>query len=162
MQLLSCVVSGLLGYLFISPLHVVSGSPTASLPGAAESALPAESLRTVAGQQLVSLQTIAEQFLRQHMPSEDRTALPDKFIVQTVNLSIQARQASVWAAKVPLDVWLNNVVPYAWCVMHGEQQFAKASCLLIWYSASAATTNCWSLAILQAGKTVSKLRNSKS
>ena len=123
MQLFSCIIPLLLGHLSVS-LTAISGSSTASLQLATKPALPADYMTTATGRQLTrsgpvrsqltSLQSFAEGFLRQHMPPRDRTALPDLFISETVNMSIQARQASVWAAKVPLDIWLNNVVPYAW------------------------------------------------
>ena len=56
----------------------------------------------------------AERYLRANMPSNDHSQLSDEFIVQTVNLSIRARHASVWATQVPEELWLNDVLPYAW------------------------------------------------
>ena len=60
-----------------------------------------------------SLADAAERFLRHHMPPKD-SSLSQTYLQLTVNLSIEARRASSWAAQVPESIWLNDVLPYAW------------------------------------------------
>jgi hypothetical protein len=46
------------------------------------------------------------------MPENDRI-LPDEYLKENVELALAARSTSKWAAKVPWDVFLNHVLPYA-------------------------------------------------
>ena len=52
-------------------------------------------------------------FLIRNMPSADLKSLSADFLVKNIEVAIQARQASEWAKRVPLEVFLNDVLPYA-------------------------------------------------
>ena len=55
----------------------------------------------------------AAQFLIEGMPSSDRASLKKEFLLENLNLAIKARSQFEWAKKVPEDVFLNDVLPYA-------------------------------------------------
>ena len=59
------------------------------------------------------LETKSIRFLVQHMPPEDLQTLSSKFLVENVRIAIKARNESKWAQKVPEDIFLNDVLPYA-------------------------------------------------
>lgn len=52
-------------------------------------------------------------FLRLHMPPPDRDTLSDAFLMSNVRLALAARAATPWAAAVPWDIFLNDVLPYS-------------------------------------------------
>lgn len=52
-------------------------------------------------------------FLKANLPKGD-AELPEAFLAANVALSIHARRASKWASDVPMELWLNDVLPYAW------------------------------------------------
>jgi hypothetical protein len=47
------------------------------------------------------------------MPPHDRDTVPAEFLIENLDLAFQARQEFAWAASVPEDVFLNDVLPYA-------------------------------------------------
>ena len=53
------------------------------------------------------------QFLVAHMPDHDLKTLTAEFLLENVRLAYQAREESSWKAKIPNDIFLNNVLPYA-------------------------------------------------
>ena len=67
--------------------------------------------------ELISSSELAQKafnFLRSTMPSRDKNLVSEKNINQTVALAIGARFSSAWAQEVPVPIWLNYVLPYAW------------------------------------------------
>lgn len=55
----------------------------------------------------------AARFLVEHMPDADRSSLGTEFLRENLDLAFQARTNFPWAASVPEDVFLNDVLPYA-------------------------------------------------
>lgn len=55
----------------------------------------------------------AARFLAEHMPDADRSSLGTEFLRENLDLAFQARTNFPWAASVPEDVFLNDVLPYA-------------------------------------------------
>ncbi|HKX62932.1 MAG TPA: transglutaminase domain-containing protein [Verrucomicrobiae bacterium] len=53
------------------------------------------------------------QFLVQHMPAVDRQRLSADFLLENVSLAYEAFEKSHWVSKVPRDIFLNDVLPYA-------------------------------------------------
>jgi hypothetical protein len=51
-------------------------------------------------------------FLQQHMPERDRVVIDHKMLVHHARLALKARKANSWAAAVPWDIFLNDVLPY--------------------------------------------------
>ena len=51
-------------------------------------------------------------WLQANMPERDRGVLSDKQLRYHVRLALAARSATSWAAAVPLELWLNDVLPY--------------------------------------------------
>jgi hypothetical protein len=51
-------------------------------------------------------------WLHANMPTRDRHKLTDKQLRRHIRLALAARGASPWAAAVPVELWLNNVLPY--------------------------------------------------
>lgn len=51
-------------------------------------------------------------FLQEHMPERDRKTVDRKFLVHHARLALKARRANSWAAAVPWELFLNNVLPY--------------------------------------------------
>ncbi|QVL32011.1 hypothetical protein KIH39_24775 [Telmatocola sphagniphila] len=52
-------------------------------------------------------------FLVANMPSKDLTTLKAKFLLENVALAYEARNKWEWAKKVPEELFLNDVLPYA-------------------------------------------------
>lgn len=57
--------------------------------------------------------TKAAGFLVEHMPAPDRESLTENFLTTHLDLAFQARSEFPWTARVPEDVFLNDVLPYA-------------------------------------------------
>ncbi|MCP5524643.1 MAG: hypothetical protein H7A46_24200 [Verrucomicrobiales bacterium] len=55
----------------------------------------------------------AARFLVDNMPPGDRDNLSLEFLSQNLDLALQAREEFPWAAKVPEEIFLNDVLPYA-------------------------------------------------
>ena len=55
---------------------------------------------------------IALEFLWRNQPKADRGVVKDRDLVRTAVRALRARRATKWAAKVPLSVWLEDVLPY--------------------------------------------------
>lgn len=55
----------------------------------------------------------AASFLIAHMPDKDLQSLSSKFLLENIRLALEARTATPWAGKVPKDLFLNDVLPYA-------------------------------------------------
>ena len=53
------------------------------------------------------------QFLVVNMPQQDLKRLNADFLLENLRLAYQAREESPWKAKIPHDIFLNNVLPYA-------------------------------------------------
>lgn len=51
-------------------------------------------------------------FLQQHMPERDRGKVDRNLLVHHARLALKARRANSWAAAVPWDIFLNDVLPY--------------------------------------------------
>ncbi len=52
-------------------------------------------------------------FLVANMPEKDLQSLKADFLLENVALAYQARRELAWGAKVPEEIFLNNVLPYA-------------------------------------------------
>ena len=52
-------------------------------------------------------------FLIKNMPERDLKNLTADYLVENVNYAFKARKDSEWASKVPKDIFLNDVLPYA-------------------------------------------------
>ena len=52
-------------------------------------------------------------FLSEHMPEHDRASLAADFLTTNLDLAFQARREFPWAAQVPEEIFLNDVLPYA-------------------------------------------------
>lgn len=61
--------------------------------------------------QVPSQQRRGMEFLVEHMPERDLKSLSADFLLQNVEAAYQARETAAW--KVPDDIFLNNVLPYA-------------------------------------------------
>jgi poly(3-hydroxybutyrate) depolymerase len=55
----------------------------------------------------------AARFLVEHMPTRDRETLTSEFLLQNLDLAFRARAEFPWAASVPIDLFHNDVLPYA-------------------------------------------------
>lgn len=55
----------------------------------------------------------AARFLVEHMPSKDRESLSAEFLGTHLDLAFRARAEFPWAAQVPEEIFLNDVLPYA-------------------------------------------------
>lgn len=55
----------------------------------------------------------AARFLVEGMPRRDRESLTTDFLMNNLDLALKARAEFPWAAKVPEEVFLNDVLPYA-------------------------------------------------
>ena len=53
------------------------------------------------------------EFLRAHMPAQDRGTVTQERLVREVRLALAARSQFPWAAQVPWELYENNVLPYA-------------------------------------------------
>ena len=52
-------------------------------------------------------------FLRRFMPATDRGNLSEQYLSDTIDWALTARAEHAWAAAVPFDIFLNDVLPYA-------------------------------------------------
>jgi transglutaminase-like putative cysteine protease/predicted esterase len=52
-------------------------------------------------------------FLIANMPPRDLRALHAEFLIENVRLAYKARAAFAWGEKIPEDIFLNDVLPYA-------------------------------------------------
>ncbi len=52
-------------------------------------------------------------FLLEHMPASDLKSLKAEFLLGNIALAYKARQESAWGNRLPEDVFLNDVLPYA-------------------------------------------------
>ncbi len=59
------------------------------------------------------LRVRAIEFLETNMPERDRGKLSAEFLGENIELALQARTEFPWAASVPDDLFLNDVLPYA-------------------------------------------------
>eukprot|EP01105_Mastigella_eilhardi_P006108 TRINITY_DN1771_c0_g1_i3.p1 TRINITY_DN1771_c0_g1~~TRINITY_DN1771_c0_g1_i3.p1 ORF type:complete len:232 (-),score=36.22 TRINITY_DN1771_c0_g1_i3:271-894(-) len=55
-------------------------------------------------------------FLRTYMTPRDQISFLPQFVNETASLALTARYSSSWAASVPFDVFLENVLPF--CVVN--------------------------------------------
>lgn len=55
----------------------------------------------------------AARFLIEHMPPQDRETLSAEFLIENLDLAFQSRAEFPWAAEVPEEIFLNDVLPYA-------------------------------------------------
>ena len=55
----------------------------------------------------------AARFLTEHMPTNDRKLLSSAFLMENLDLALEARDEFPWAKEVPEDLFLNDVLPYA-------------------------------------------------
>ncbi|RYD23599.1 MAG: transglutaminase domain-containing protein [Verrucomicrobiaceae bacterium] len=55
----------------------------------------------------------AARFLVENMPEQDEKTLDAAFLTENLNLALKARETFPWAAKVPEEIFLNDVLPYA-------------------------------------------------
>lgn len=52
-------------------------------------------------------------FLIEHMPLKDLQSLSADYLLENVNYAYKARKTFSWASKVPEEIFLNDVLPYA-------------------------------------------------
>ena len=52
-------------------------------------------------------------FLIAHMPTEDLRSLTAGFLLGNTTLAYEARAAAPWSSRIPPDIFLNDVLPYA-------------------------------------------------
>lgn len=57
--------------------------------------------------------TASIDFLRTHMPLQDRETITEKRLEKEVRLALTAREQFPWAKQVPWEIYANNVLPYA-------------------------------------------------
>lgn len=55
----------------------------------------------------------AARFLVANMPEQDARTLDAAFLSENLDLAMQARRTFPWSAKVPEEIFLNDVLPYA-------------------------------------------------
>lgn len=53
------------------------------------------------------------EFLKKHMPDADKNTVSEALIENNLKFAYKAREEFPWAAKVPKDIFLNDVLPYA-------------------------------------------------
>lgn len=58
-------------------------------------------------------QQAAYDFLVAHLPADDRATLDPLIVLETLDLAFRARAEFAWARTVPDDLFLNDVLPYA-------------------------------------------------
>jgi hypothetical protein len=51
-------------------------------------------------------------FLQQHLPERDKGKVDHEMLLHHARLALKARRANSWAASVPWDIFLNDVLPY--------------------------------------------------
>ncbi len=52
-------------------------------------------------------------FLLTNMPDDDLKSLTPEFVAKDIDLAYKARASSAWAAAVPKEIFLNDVLPYS-------------------------------------------------
>lgn len=55
----------------------------------------------------------AAKFLVENMPDKDRQTLSEAFLTENLNLALKARSEFPWAKNVPVEIFYNDVLPYA-------------------------------------------------
>jgi predicted esterase len=55
----------------------------------------------------------AARFLLEHMPETDKESLTTAFLLENLDLALQARTSFPWAKDIPEEIFLNDVLPYA-------------------------------------------------
>lgn len=55
----------------------------------------------------------AAKFLALHMPEGDKKSLSTEFLLENLDLAMKARETFSWATRVPEDIFMNDVLPYA-------------------------------------------------
>lgn len=55
----------------------------------------------------------AARFLIDNMPPADRESLAADFLIRNLDLALRAREEFSWAARVPEEIFFNDVLPYA-------------------------------------------------
>jgi hypothetical protein len=63
-------------------------------------------------------------FLLRHLPAQDRQTLRPEFLLENIQLALQARHAQPWATTVPWAIFLNDVLPYA-CLDETREPWRK-------------------------------------
>jgi hypothetical protein len=53
------------------------------------------------------------QFLVRHMPPRDLATLGSEFLLENTEYAYKVRKETTWGAQLPLDIFLNDVLPYA-------------------------------------------------
>ena len=56
---------------------------------------------------------VAGEYLLTFMPLKDLKTLPIEVLIEAAKLSVSARKATSWGSKLPQDIFLDNVTPYA-------------------------------------------------
>lgn len=74
---------------------------------------PADDFIKAAGEQHGAFGERAARFLVENMPNKDREQLTESFLLENLDLALKARAEFSWASKVPEDIFLNDVLPYA-------------------------------------------------
>jgi hypothetical protein len=81
-----------------------------------QDALSAASLQQAKQGSVDAGTVITEEFclhwLHQYMPERDRGAVSEQRLRKHIRLALAARRSSPWAAAVPVELWLNDVLPY--------------------------------------------------
>ena len=70
-------------------------------------------------------------FLIENMPQRNLTSLSAEFLLDNVKLSYKSWQESPWKDKLPKEIFLNNVLPYANINEHRDNwraDFASGFC----------------------------------
>jgi hypothetical protein len=67
-----------------------------------------EALRSVPAPQQEGMQ-----FLLDNMPPQDKAALSPAFLTENVSLAYEALAKAPWAQRIPNDIFLNDLLPYA-------------------------------------------------
>lgn len=55
----------------------------------------------------------ARDFLVKHMPQSDKVLLNDKLLKNNIKYALKAKERFPWSKKIPQDIFLNDVLPYA-------------------------------------------------
>jgi pimeloyl-ACP methyl ester carboxylesterase len=109
------MVTAILALFSMIAAHGAEGSPW--WPAEVEKALALASTNRSELQRALEIipasQREGMQFLIRHMPTVDLQRLSADFLVENVSLAYEAFGNSPWAQKVPREVFLNDVLPYA-------------------------------------------------
>ncbi len=107
----------LLGYFIVLAASVPSAAAAGELAPLVEAALAkAGEIKLqleAAIWQAPSEQQEAMRFLIAHMPQQDLKSLKTDFLLKNVRLAHQAWDEAPWKDKIPKEMFLNNVLPYA-------------------------------------------------